>query len=248
MLRAPESVDLKNDDDQFTYRVGLNWTPSNDLLVFGSYSTGYKSGGFNSGGGNVALGQKRSSTRKPRQLRGWRQVDAGDGAHMNGTLFRMDLSDFQDRAFDGASFNVINAGDLRNQGVELDGDFAIVDNCVCWRARLPGLRVYRLPSSFVPAPSCAGQPSCTQDLEGERNIYSPKWQGSVGAQIEGDLEFGDVGFLFRTDVSYADDANVNTINDNNLTLLDPVPATTCRSTSAETGCPQCVNTWSRAQP
>ena len=30
----------------------------------------------------------------------------------------MDLHDFQDRAFNGASFNVINAGNLRQQGVE----------------------------------------------------------------------------------------------------------------------------------
>ncbi|MCM2311980.1 MAG: TonB-dependent receptor, partial [Steroidobacteraceae bacterium] len=53
-FRAPENTDLEIDDDQFTYRAGLNWRPYDDLLVFGSYSTGYKSGGFNSGAGNVA--------------------------------------------------------------------------------------------------------------------------------------------------------------------------------------------------
>jgi iron complex outermembrane recepter protein len=34
------------DWDSFTPRVGLNWKPSNDLMFYGSYSQGFKSGGF----------------------------------------------------------------------------------------------------------------------------------------------------------------------------------------------------------
>ena len=54
-LRAKEYAKLKKDDDQPTWRLGLNWTPTDELLFYGSYSTGYKSGGFNSGGGQVNL-------------------------------------------------------------------------------------------------------------------------------------------------------------------------------------------------
>ena len=35
------------DDERFTYRLGLNYEPNEDLLFFGSYSTGYKSAGYN---------------------------------------------------------------------------------------------------------------------------------------------------------------------------------------------------------
>ncbi len=38
----------------------------------------------------------------------------------NVTLFSMDIAGFQDRAFDGVSFIVRNAGELRQQGVEMD--------------------------------------------------------------------------------------------------------------------------------
>ena len=40
---------------------------------------------------------------------------------MNLTFYRMDINGFQDRAFDGTSFTVRNAGNLRQQGFEFDG-------------------------------------------------------------------------------------------------------------------------------
>ncbi|WP_299195282.1 TonB-dependent receptor [uncultured Erythrobacter sp.] len=45
-------IDLSNDDDwsQFTPRISLDYSVSDDLLVYGSYSRGYRSGGFNGRG------------------------------------------------------------------------------------------------------------------------------------------------------------------------------------------------------
>jgi iron complex outermembrane receptor protein len=43
----------------------------------------------------------------------------------------------------------------------------------------------------------------------------------VGAQLEGDLGIGNLGYLFRTDVSYTDDTNVNSQNDNNPQGIQP---------------------------
>ena len=144
--------------------------------MFGSYSTGYKSGGFNSGGGNVALGQKRLFDKETTDNYevGAKWTLADGAAHINGTLFRMDLSDFQDRAFDGASFNVINAGDLRNQGVELDAGWTPIDWMSCMRL----LATSTLEFATYPNASCLPypaqvNPACTQDLKGETPVYAP---------------------------------------------------------------------------
>ena len=55
-VRAAEALTLPDvDDEKFTYRLGLNYEPTEDLLFFGSYSTGYKSAGYNSGAGAPSL-------------------------------------------------------------------------------------------------------------------------------------------------------------------------------------------------
>jgi iron complex outermembrane receptor protein len=217
-FRAPEDTDLDKDDDQFTYRAGLNWRPNGDVLVFGSYSTGYKSGGFNSGAGNVALGQRRIFDKEESENIefGVKSTLANGLARLNATVFRMDLTDFQDRGFDGTSFIVTNAGNLRQQGVELDGDYVVSDN-----VRVFGALGY-LDSEFTDYPNAAclpypaqQNPQCTQDLTGESANFSPDWSGSVGAQLEGDLGVGDVGYQFRTDLSYMGEMGVSGLNDAN---------------------------------
>ena len=217
LLRAPETVDLALDDDEFTYRVGLNWTPNSDLLVFGSFATGYKSGGFNSGGGNAVLGQRRLFDKETSENYevGAKWTFAEGRAHLNGTVFLMDLGDFQDRAFDGQSFNVINAGSIRNQGVEIDASYSPLD----WLSLYASVGYLDAEFAEYDNASCLPYPAlvanCTQDLEGATPVFAPEWQGSAGFQLQGDLGLADMGYLFRTDVSYMDDINVNQINDNN---------------------------------
>src|SRR5439155_22592595 len=55
IFRAPEVLALPNlDQGRFTYRLGLNYQATKDHLFYGSFSTGYKSGGYNSGGSSTA--------------------------------------------------------------------------------------------------------------------------------------------------------------------------------------------------
>lgn len=221
-LRAPEDTPLSKEDDHFTWRAGLDWTASENLFLFGSYSTGYKSGGFSSGGGNAALGQRRVF--EPETSRnievGVRSRWAQGRARLNATLYRLDLDQFQDRAFDGTSFTAINAGNLRHQGIEVDGEAALGRGLTA-----TGALAY-LDSRFTSYPnaSClpyAAQvnPSCTQDLAGERNIFSPRWQAAAGLRFEGDL--GPMGYALRTDGSYTSAMNINSVNDANPQGMEP---------------------------
>jgi len=225
-LRSPEDQQLKNSDDDFTYRVGLNWTPNEDLLLFTSYSTGYKSGGFNSGAGYRAptlppLDRVFSKETSDSFEVGMKSTLADGRAHVNLTAFLMNLHDFQDRAFDGTTFNVINAGNMRNKGLEADADWAVNEHLLLFGTfGYLDAEFSKYPNaSCLPYPAQV-DPTCVQDLKGKRPVYAAKYQGSAGLQLEGDLG-SNVGYLFRTDVNYTSDNNLNSVNDNNPQGIQP---------------------------
>jgi iron complex outermembrane receptor protein len=122
-LRAPETAALKFDDSQPNWRASLSWRPTEDVTAFVTYSTGYKSGGLNSAGGTTALGARRlfdSETATDWET-GVKSVFFDRRLLVNATLYRTKLDDFQERSFDGTSFIVRNAGSIRAQGIELEG-------------------------------------------------------------------------------------------------------------------------------
>ena len=93
----------------------------------------------------------------------------------NITFYRMDISGYQDRAFDGTSFTVLNAGKLRQQGFEYDMTVVPVHDLKFTAS------VAYLDSNFRNYPNAPGLPGLggTQDLRASRTPSSPKWSGRV---------------------------------------------------------------------
>lgn len=212
LLRAPETVALKFDDSRPSWRASLSWQPTPDVTTFLTYSTGYKSGGLNSAGGAQPLGAKRlfDSEKSTDWEAGVKSVLLDRRLLLNVTLYRTELDDFQERSFDGTSFIVRNAGSIRAQGVELEGqarplpllaiDFgaAYLDSEYTANRQAPGL-----PACNNSATSCR----TVQDLTGRRPTFSPKWQGNLGAELS-TPEFGG-GFVasVRGDMAYTSRAS-----------------------------------------
>ena len=73
----------------------------------------------------------------------------------------MDISGYQDRAFDGTSFTVRNAGNLRQQGFEFDRVVAPMRQPVPVRRTLA-----YLDSEFTDYPNAAGLPGCARTAAG----------------------------------------------------------------------------------
>ena len=225
-LRAIENANLALKDDRFTWRASLNYKPNRDILVFLNYSTGYKSGGFNSGAGAVALNQARIFNRetvKNYEL-GAKTTWLDGGLIANLTLYRMDIGGFQDRAFDGVSFLVRNAGSLRHQGFELDTTIKPSDNFTV------NASLAYLDSKFTNYPGGAGLPGCaggpaicaglpnngrTQDLAGQRLNYAPEFTGNFGATWTGDIGSSGLGWSLNGNVSLTSDQNNGGVNDAN---------------------------------
>jgi iron complex outermembrane receptor protein len=223
-LRANEALTFPGiSESRFTYRVGLNWKPTNDVLVFATHSTGYKSGGYNSGGGTPSLSTFDAngnlvSTKRLFDRETVKNYELGIKSSWmdrkvkaNLTFYRMDIGGFQDRAFDGVSFIVRNAGALRQQGFEFDATLAPSRNFSV------SASVAYLDSKFTNFTTASNLPGLTgtQDLTGKPNTFSPKWTTNVSADWTGDLGSTGMNFAVNANVSMISDQYVGTVNDAN---------------------------------
>jgi iron complex outermembrane receptor protein len=218
--RAPEHLTLPDiSDSRFTYRLGLNYEPNEDILLFATYSTGYKSAGYNSGAGAPALTAERRvfdrETTENWEL-GAKTSWLDRKLTANLTFYRMNISGFQDRAFDGTSFTVRNAGNLRHQGFEFDAVAKPLRNLSLFAS------LAYLDSEFTDYPNAANLPGLpgTQDLEGEPATFAPKWSGRFGFDWTGDFGSGyswdlnsNLSFVSRQFGGLVNDTNPQTIID-----------------------------------
>ena len=246
-VRAAETLTLPDiSDSRFTYRLGLSYEPSEDHLFFATYSTGYKSAGYNSGAGAPSLTTVPvvpPTTPPTFEFRPERRVFDREtvenfelGAKtswldraltLNLTLYRMDISGFQDRAFDGTSFTVRNAGELRQQGFEFDGVARPTKGVSLFAS------VAYLDSAFTDYPDAAGLPGLggTQDLEGTPNTFAPKWSGRVGLDLSGDIGSGGYSWDFNSNLSFFSKQFVGLVNDGNpQTIQDAYTVLGARAT------------------
>jgi len=223
-LRAPEVLTFPGiKEDRFTYRASLNYKPSTDLLLFANISTGYKSSGYNSGGGTPSLSVVDGngdlvSTRRLFDRETVTNYELGVKSSWwdrrikaNVTLFSMDIAGFQDRAFDGVSFIVRNAGELRQQGVEMDlsiapsRDFSISGSVAYLDSTF---------TDFATASNLPGLPG-TQDLTGKPNTFSPEWSGNIAVDWGTDIGSSGMRLNVNSNLFFTSSQFVGTVNDNN---------------------------------
>lgn len=111
------------DWSEFTPRVGLQWKPTDDVLVYAAYSTGYKGGGWQGASPDAAAASKAYD---PETATSWELGIKADW--LNGRLrtnlaaFRTDFEDLQVELLDDVSLTLIvaNAADALIQGVEFE--------------------------------------------------------------------------------------------------------------------------------
>ncbi|CAN7521236.1 TonB-dependent receptor [Phenylobacterium sp. LjRoot219] len=218
LLAVPETTRMTFKDTRPSWRANLTWRVRPDIMGFVNYSTGYKSGGFNSARSTVVLGQKRvfnSETSKDWEV-GVKSMLLDRRMQLNFTLYRTDLDNFQDRSFDGSTFTVRNAGSVRAQGFELEGQARPDEHfALDWG-------VAYLDSKFTDNQNAPGLPGCTgaatscptvQDLTDRPNTFAPKWQVNLGGQYRTSPFLGGYTATLRGDMNYT--SGMYTSNDLN---------------------------------
>ena len=221
----PHTVKGDRDESAFTPLVTLQADINSTDMVYASFTTGFKSGGFDvrSNAAPNALGgiYNGQAAGVPNIEGSWEFEDEevknyelggkfvlADGtAELNVALFRSDFSDMQTSQFDGSlSFNVTNAGEARVQGLEVDGRWAVVDN-VLLRG---GVAFIDFEYTDFKNSQCyfgqidnigvVGDGVC--DATGKRREFTPEIQGNIG--VDYTIEFsGGLKLVSTLDVVYS---------------------------------------------
>ncbi len=212
--QAAESTDMALKEDKLTYRLSGAYKPNDDIMVFASFSTGFKSGGFDSAPGTTGPVGAAARSFLAETVENW---ELGVKSQLferrlvaNLTLFRSDIDDLQFRSFDGLQFRTRNNGKARQQGIEFD---LIARPIPPLTLTLAGTYLDSEYLDFRGAPGLPGLGGA-QDLTGQRLPYSPRFQGAASAQYVGDLINGWT-WLARADLSFSTKANLGSSGDNN---------------------------------
>ncbi len=117
-----DKVDTNFNSDTWSPRATLKYEFDDDTMVFGGWSRGYKSGGFNARAAQAVMWNPYDDMRVDSYELGVKSSFWDNRARLNATAYYEDIKDNQ-LQFNDINFNIIlaNAGDARVYGLELEG-------------------------------------------------------------------------------------------------------------------------------
>ena len=182
-------LEVDYDNDEFTYLLGLNYKPTDDILIFSKYSTGYISGGLVSG---LEYDSEKSTSFEVGSKATW----------LDGTLqtnLALYYVEYTDQQFGTAGSLVVppipapqvlvNAGDTEAKGFELEATWLPLASTQL------GLNLGYLDFEFKDVDfALLGGPISPH--------LRPKWTSTITADHETDPLFGEARLQFHVDASY----------------------------------------------
>jgi len=182
----------KDDWDAVTGNLSTEYHLNDDVMLYASYSRGFKAGGYNLGFGTTPITDRPFDEEKVDAFElGWKTQLLSNRLQFNGAIFHTEYTDFQSAAFTGLSFLVNNAEEVTVDGIEFDGVYLISKQLTFNYAVSYVKAQYDKFTDFTPA-------------EGEDLAFAPRWKASAGLQYEQPLAGGDL--YTRVDVAWVDDS------------------------------------------
>jgi len=133
--------DLEQNDDEVSGTLGLSYRPNDDLMIFGSYSRGFKAGGINLDRAGTFLTLPGDNTDplnfldprfKPETVDAYElglKSTLFDGrAFLNVAVFLEEFENFQLNTFTGFSFIPESVEEVETSGVEVDLQARLTEN------------------------------------------------------------------------------------------------------------------------
>jgi len=196
---------------ELTGKLGLDWRPTDNTLVYGNISTGYKSGGF--GAPAAASWDSLASYGKEEVTSyelGMKSTLADGAVQLNVAVFYYDYDDKQVSSFIidpvfGALTKIVNAPKSRVSGAELEFDWAVTESLLVRLSAAYLDSEYKEFDSYLFGQSIAEHPD-PFDLSGTRMQNTPKFQNNLTVHYEKDLNNQRYMFL-GGDWLYSDDFN-----------------------------------------
>ena len=120
VLRPRTDVNETLQDDRVSGTVKLSWQATDDMLLYASFGTGYKSGGTNTDRINQAFDYIFDAETSESYEIGLKSRLADNRVQLNVALHMTDIDDLQTSAFSGVGFNLQNAGKAETHGAEVE--------------------------------------------------------------------------------------------------------------------------------
>lgn len=232
----PTGLRFTNDqtENQLNPEVTLSYAHSENLNLFASYRTGFKSGGVSltgdsfgyiatvdgTQGGTPLTGTALDEYNRtyvntkvfsPEEIEGYEagfKYSNDAGFTLNGTAYYYEYTDLQVESFDpvSVSFDVSNAAEATIQGVELDANYA-TENLLIYGA----LSYSDAEYDSYPGASCYATQTVaegciggTQDLAGSRLARAPEWTANIG--FSWSVLVGEHSLVFTGNARYNDES------------------------------------------
>ncbi|GEM_PF-1109334 len=186
-------------DNDWTPSIGVEYDLAEDIMVYASYSDGFKAGGFDMSASAFDDLNMNLLPDSPAELENFtfdpETVDAFEAGvkakwldgrlTTNLNVFRSTYSNLQQSTLlaDGVSFRVQNAGKSRSEGVEFDFNWIASSNVMI------GGNLSYLDSKFIeyvgatPTAQQVFLGLTSQDLSGSDRPFSPEFSGNIFADI-----------------------------------------------------------------
>jgi iron complex outermembrane recepter protein len=181
--------------DDLSPAATLTWTPNQDLTLYAKIAKGFKSGGFN-GRANGALDPRVFNPERILSYEGGAKMSLLDGKlTANAAVFFNTYEDFQARVSRGdtltAQFGVINAGEMEQQGAELELTFRPI-NPLTLSAQFGYLdakytKFVDPQGRFLATTLALANPGRFEDRSWQTPAFSPEWTSRLAANYKLDL-------------------------------------------------------------
>ena len=120
IVNPRSDIDETLNDEQITGNIKLSWRPDDNRMYYISYATGYKSGGTNTDRILQAFDTIFDAETSQTYEIGARVDFPDQNVRVNLTFHKTITEDYQTNAFQGAGFNLSNAGEVDAKGAELE--------------------------------------------------------------------------------------------------------------------------------
>jgi outer membrane receptor protein involved in Fe transport len=191
-----------------TYRFNATWKPTDDLLLYATWSRGFRPGGINR---RVDVAPYGADFLTNYEL-GWKATLAGGRVRLNGAIYQQNWKSFQFSFLGANSFTEIHNGpDARIRGVELDAAFNAggfnlsVSGAYTDAKTTRNLCLFDDPSFACAAEGPTGEENMISAPKGTRLPITPKWKLAGTARYTvpvGSVEvYGQVNATYQSSAS-----------------------------------------------
>jgi outer membrane receptor protein involved in Fe transport len=167
---------LKRSESEVSPKLSLQYYLSENVNVFLTYASGYKSGGFNAssfGGEDLSFEPEQAATIES----GFKGEFYDSTLRLNAGVYQTEFDNLQVLAFNGAFFDVTNAATAISRGLEMDFVWLTPFEPLTISGSLGLLDAKYDSYPNAPAPVTQGL-NTNQDLSGERIAFAPEQSAS----------------------------------------------------------------------